>query len=47
MVLAALGEAVWGELVVGSVQYAIDGAVVCALDDARYGAGCTSTGGVE
>ena len=45
--LAALGETVWGELVVGSVEYAIDGAVVCALDDARYGAGCTLRGGVE
>ena len=31
--LAALGEAVWSELVVGSVECAIDGTVVCALDD--------------
>jgi len=33
-VLAALGEAVWGKLVVGSVECAIDGTVICALDDA-------------
>jgi hypothetical protein len=33
-VLAALGEAVWGELVVGSVEGVIDGTVKCALDDA-------------
>jgi hypothetical protein len=32
-VLAALGEAVWSELVVGLVECAIDGTVVCALDD--------------
>jgi hypothetical protein len=32
-VLAALGEAVWRELVVGSVECAIDGTVVCAFDD--------------
>jgi hypothetical protein len=32
-VLAALGEAVWSELVVGSVECAIDGTVVCTLDD--------------
>ena len=31
--LAALGEAVWSELVVGSVECAIDGTVVCALND--------------
>ena len=30
--LAALGEAVWSELVVGLVECAIDGTVVCALD---------------
>jgi len=33
-VLAALGEAVWGELVVGLVECAIDGTVKCVLDDA-------------
>jgi hypothetical protein len=33
MVLAALGEGVWGELVVGSVECAIDGLVNCALHD--------------
>jgi hypothetical protein len=34
-VLAALGETVWSELeVVGSMQGAIDGMVICALDDA-------------
>jgi hypothetical protein len=33
MVLAALGEAVWSGLVVGWVEYMIDGTVVCALDD--------------
>ena len=34
MVLAALGEAVWSELVVvDSVECAIDGTVICALDD--------------
>jgi hypothetical protein len=42
MVLAALGEAVWSGLVVGSVECAIggmvvgalhDGMVVCMLDD--------------
>jgi len=34
-VLAALGEAEWSEVVVvGSVQCAIDGTVICALDDA-------------
>jgi len=33
-VLAALGEAVWSELVVVSVECAINGTVVCALDDA-------------
>jgi hypothetical protein len=32
-VLAALGEAVWSELVAGSVECAIDGMVVCALKD--------------
>jgi len=33
-VLAALGEAVWSELVVvDSVECAIDGTVKCALDD--------------
>ena len=32
--LAALGEAVWSELVVvDSVECAIDGTVVCTLDD--------------
>ena len=32
--LAALGEAVWSELVVvDSVECAIDGTVICALDD--------------
>ena len=30
--LAALGQAVWSELVVGSVQCTIDGMVICALD---------------
>jgi hypothetical protein len=33
-VLAALGEAVWSELVVVSVECTINGTVVCALDDA-------------
>jgi len=37
MVLAAIGEAVWGEHVVGSVEYAIDGMVRCVLEDARSG----------
>jgi len=37
MVLAALGEEVWGEHVVGSVECVIDGKVRCALDDARSG----------
>jgi len=46
-VLAALEGAVWSELVIVTVEYAIDGAVVCVLDDARYGAGCTSRGGVQ
>jgi hypothetical protein len=32
-VLAAFGEAVWSGHVVGSVECAIDGMVVCALDD--------------
>jgi len=33
-VLAALGEAVWSELVVvDSVECAIDGTVICTLDD--------------
>ena len=32
-VLAALGEAVWSGLVVGSVECAIDGMVLCALED--------------
>jgi len=32
-VLAALGEAVWSGFVVGSVECAINGMVVCALDD--------------
>jgi len=32
-VLAALGEAVWSGLVVGSVECPIDGTAVCALDD--------------
>jgi len=36
MVLAALGEAVWSGLVVGSVECAIDGTVVCVLDDALF-----------
>jgi len=31
--LAALGEAVWSGLVVRSMECAIDGMVVCALDD--------------
>jgi hypothetical protein len=36
-VLAALGEAVWSELVVvDSVECAIDGTVVCALDDGLF-----------
>jgi len=34
-VLAALGEAVWSGLGVGSVEYAIDG-TVCALDGALF-----------
>jgi len=34
MVLAALGEVLWSELLVVSVQCAIDGTVVCVLDDA-------------
>jgi hypothetical protein len=34
MVLAALREAGWSELVVVSVECAIDGTVVCVLDDA-------------
>ena len=33
MVLAALREVVWGELVVGLVECVIDGTVKCALDD--------------
>jgi len=33
-VLAALGEVMWSELVVVSVECAIDGTVVCVLDDA-------------
>jgi hypothetical protein len=33
-VLAALGEAVWSELVVGLVECAIDGMVICALNHA-------------
>jgi len=36
MVLAALGEAVWSELVLVSVEWAIDGMAICALDDAHY-----------
>jgi hypothetical protein len=32
-VLAALREAVWSGLVVGSVECAMDGIVVCVLDD--------------
>jgi len=36
LVLAALGEVVWSGLVVGSVECAIDGMVVCALDDALF-----------
>jgi len=32
-VLAALGEAVWSGLVVGSVESVIDRMVVCALDE--------------
>jgi hypothetical protein len=32
-VLAALGEAVGSQLVVGSVECTIDGTVVCVLDD--------------
>jgi len=32
-VLAALEDAVWSGLVVGSVKCAIDGMVVCELDD--------------
>jgi len=35
-VLAALGEAVWSGLVVGSVECAIDDTVVCALDDGVF-----------
>jgi hypothetical protein len=35
-VLAAHGEAVWSGLVVGFVECAIDGTVLCALDDALY-----------
>ena len=38
--LAALGEAVWGELVAGSVECVIDGMVKCALDDALSGEMC-------
>jgi len=33
-VLAALRQAVWSELVVGSVECAIDGTVICMLHDA-------------
>ena len=33
MVLAAYGEGVWSGHGVGWVEYAIDGTVVCALDD--------------
>jgi len=40
MVLAALGEAVWGELVVGSVQCVIDGTVTYLLNDALSGELC-------
>jgi hypothetical protein len=36
-VLAALREAVWGELVVGSVKCAINGTVNCVLDDTLSG----------
>jgi hypothetical protein len=35
-VLAALGEAVWSGRVVGSAECAIDGTVVCALDDGLF-----------
>jgi hypothetical protein len=35
MVLAALEEAVWSELVVGSVECTVDGAMICTLDDAH------------
>jgi hypothetical protein len=36
-VLAALGEAVWSELVVvDSVECAIDGTVICVLDDGLF-----------
>jgi len=35
-VLAALGEAVWSGLVQGPVECAIDGMVVCTLDDALF-----------
>jgi len=35
-VLAVLDEAVWSGLVVGSVECAIDGTVVCALDDGHF-----------
>jgi len=35
-VLAALGEVVWSGLGVGLVECAIDGTVVCALDDALF-----------
>jgi len=33
LVEGALGGAVWSGLVIGSVQYVIDGMVVCALHD--------------
>jgi translation initiation factor IF-1 len=36
-VLAALGEAVWSELGVGSVKCTIDGTVVCALNYGTVG----------
>jgi hypothetical protein len=35
-VLAACGEVVWSGLVGGSVEYAIDGTVECALDDTLF-----------
>jgi hypothetical protein len=46
-VLAALEGAVWTELVIVSVEYAIDGVVVWALDNAWYSTGCTSRCGVK
>jgi hypothetical protein len=37
MVLTPMGEEVWGERVVSSVECAIDDMVRCALDDAHSG----------